>query len=71
MKYAIAAAGIAAVVAIIQGFQLAPEIAVFGSIIVIGAMFVLFVFAWMVSDAQRRNAWILGPAKFWYGASVY
>ena len=49
VKYAVGVAGIAAVVAIVAGFQLDYRIAVFGTIIVLGLMFVLVIFSSFVS----------------------
>ena len=49
VKYAVGVAGIAAVVAIVAGFQLDYRIAVFGTVIVFGLMFVLVIFSSFVS----------------------
>ncbi|HYH79327.1 MAG TPA: hypothetical protein VEX86_06010 [Longimicrobium sp.] len=51
VRYAAGVAGIAAVVAIVAGFRLDPRIAVFGTIIVLGLMFVLVVFSALVAHA--------------------
>ncbi len=53
VRYAAGVAGIAAVVAIVAGFQLDPRIAVFGTIIVLGLMFVLVILSALV--APRRT----------------
>jgi len=50
LKYALGVAGIAAVVAIIGGFNLDPLAAIFGSIVVILFMFVLVLFAWFAEN---------------------
>jgi hypothetical protein len=50
-RYAAGISGIAAVVAIIAGFQLDLRIAVFGTVIVLGLMFVLVVFAALAAYA--------------------
>ena len=49
VKYAAGVAGIAAVVAIVAGFRLDYRIAVFGTIIVFGLMFVLVIFSSFVA----------------------
>jgi hypothetical protein len=59
VKFALAVAGVAAVVAIVLGFRLKPEVAVFGTLIVIGLMFVLVVFS---RYAGEQNATFVGPA---------
>jgi len=60
VRYALGVAGVASVVAIVLGFRLKPEIAVFGTLIVIGLMFVLVVFA---DFANGQNSAVLWPAK--------
>lgn len=50
-RYAAGVAGIAAAVAIVAGFQLDLRIAVFGTVIVLGLMFVLVVFAALAAHA--------------------
>lgn len=59
LKYALGVAGIAAVVAIVLGFKLKPEVAVFGTLIVLGLMFVLVVF---VRYANANNRAFATPA---------
>jgi len=59
MKYALGVAGIAAVVAIIFGLKLNPQVAVFGSLIVLGFMFVLVVFS---KYQGQRSTESVGPA---------
>jgi len=59
VRYALGVAGIAAVVAIVLGFKLRPDVAVFGSLIVLALMFVLVVFS---KYAGQPNASSLGPA---------
>ncbi len=59
VRYALGVAGIAAVVAIIIGLKLNPQIAVFGSLIVLGIMFVLVVFS---RYAGQPNVHFAGPA---------
>ena len=51
VKYAAGIAGVAAVVAIIAGFQLDIRIAVFGTIIVLGLMFVLVILSSFVAHS--------------------
>ena len=60
MKYALAVAALAAVVAIGLGFKLRPEVAVFGALIVIALMFVLAVFSRYAGEEDKRA---LGPAN--------
>jgi hypothetical protein len=71
LKYALAVAGIAATVAIVVGLKLQPQIAVFGSLIVIGLMFILVVFAQYAGAPTSR---LRGPASvliwFYTGAVV-
>ena len=45
VRYALGVAGIAAVVAIVLGLKLGPEVAVFGTLIVLGLMFILVLFS--------------------------
>lgn len=45
MRYAVAVAGLGAVVAIVAGFRIDPRIAIFGVLIVLGLMFMLVIFA--------------------------
>ncbi len=59
VKYALGVAGIAAVVAIVVGLRLNYQVAVFGTLIVLGLMFVLIVFS---SLPQRQGANLGGPA---------
>jgi len=59
MKYAVAVAGVASVVAIVLGFKLRPQIAIFGALVVIGLMFVLAVFS---SYVRRGTHALSGPA---------
>ena len=51
VKYAGGIAGVAAVVAIVAGFQLDFRIAIFGTIIVLGLMFVLVIFSFFVAHS--------------------
>ena len=60
VKYALGVAGIAAVVAIVFGLKLRPDIAVFGALIVIGLMFVLVVFSSYAG--QQQHPGFLAPA---------
>jgi hypothetical protein len=60
IKYALGVAGVASVVAIVLGLKLKPEIAVFGSLTVIGLMFVLVVFAGFAREQTNAIMW---PAK--------
>jgi hypothetical protein len=59
MKYALAVAGLGAVVAIVLGLRLSPQVAVFGALIVLGLMFILVIFTGYAS--QGRSA-LAGPA---------
>lgn len=59
MKYALGVAGLAAVVAIVLGFEINSQVAVFGTLIVIGLMFVLLVFS---KHAGAANVNFAGPA---------
>ena len=59
VKYALGVAGIAAAVAIILGFHMKPEIAFFGTVIVIGLMFVLVTFS---RYAGQGHSHLIGPA---------
>jgi hypothetical protein len=59
VKYALGIAGIAAVVAIVLGLKLNPQVAVFGTLIVLGLMFVLVVFS---RYAGHNSTGFLGPA---------
>jgi len=60
LKYALAVAGVAAVVAIVLGLRLNPQMAVFGSIIVIGLMFILVIFSQYAGSGNRQ---LRGPAS--------
>jgi hypothetical protein len=60
VKYALGVAGIAAVVAIILGLRLNPQVAVFGTLIVLGLMFVLVVFSRYQSQQGTKS---VGPAE--------
>ena len=51
-RYAAGLLGVAAVVAIVAGFQIDPRIAVFGTVIVLGLMFVLVVFGAIAAHAS-------------------
>jgi len=51
VRYAVGVAGIAAVVAIVAGFELDFRIAVFGTVIILGLMFVLVVFSALAAHA--------------------
>jgi hypothetical protein len=59
LRYALGIAGIAAVVAIILGLGLHPQIAVFGTLMVIGVMFILVVFS---RYAGSQDSSFKGPA---------
>jgi len=61
VKYALGVAGIAAAVAIVLGLKLNPQVAVFGTLIVLGLMFILLIFARF--SGQKENPEILQPAK--------
>jgi len=50
LRYALAVAGIGAVVSIVLGFVKDPQIAVFGMLITIGLMFILVIFSHAVKD---------------------
>jgi hypothetical protein len=68
VKFALGVAGIAAVVAIVLGFRLEPERAVFGALIVLALMFVLAIFSRFAS----KNISLLLPAKVlvWFYTSA-
>jgi hypothetical protein len=53
-------AGIAAVVAIVLGLRLKPEVAIFGTLIVLGLMFILVIFA---NFAGQAGPVVVGPAR--------
>ena len=59
LKFALAVAGLGAVVAIVLGFQLKPAVAVFGVLIVLGLMFLIVVFSGYAAADPARS---LGPA---------
>lgn len=61
VRYAVGVAGIAAVVALVLGLQLRPQVAVFGTLIVIALMFVLVVFSRFAGQAQHSD--FVGPAR--------
>jgi hypothetical protein len=61
VRYALGVAGLAAVVAIVLGLKLNPQVAVFGSLIVLALMFVLLVFS---KYAGQPNVDSIGPARF-------
>jgi len=61
VKYALGIAGIAAVVAIVLGLRLSPQVAVFGTLVVLGLMFILVVFSKYAGQASVAG--FLGPAK--------
>jgi hypothetical protein len=67
VRYALGVAGIAAIVAIIIGLKLNPQIAVFGTLIVLGLMFVLLVFS---KYAGKPDIDAAGPASLlvWFYA---
>ena len=52
MRYALAAAGIGAIVAIITGFISDLQVAVFGTVVVVGLMFVMLTFATLAKRAR-------------------
>lgn len=58
VRYAAGVAGVAAVVAIVAGFQLDPRIAVFGTIIVLGLMFVLIVLGALAAHAGASLVYV-------------
>ena len=59
LKFALAVAGLGAVVAIVLGFQLKPSVAGFGVLIVLGLMFVVLVFSRYATTETPSS---LGPA---------
>lgn len=61
VRYAAGVAGLAAVVAIVAGFQLDYRVAVFGTLVVFGLMFVLLIFSSLVSHSGPA---LVGPARF-------
>jgi hypothetical protein len=60
VRYALGVAGMAAVVGIVLGLKLNPQVAVFGTLIVLGLMFVLLIFS---QYAGQPNVDIAGPAR--------
>jgi hypothetical protein len=60
VKYALGVGGIAAVVAIVLGFGLNPQVAVFGTLIVLGLMFLLVVFSRYQNQGRISTG---GPAE--------
>jgi hypothetical protein len=58
LKFALAVAGLAAVVAIVLGFHLKPALAVFGVLIVLGLMFLIVVFSRYAAGSSGSS----GPA---------
>jgi len=60
VKYALGVVGIAAAVALILGMRVKPEIAGFGTLLMLGFMFLLLVFS---RYAGSTNTSYLGPAK--------
>lgn len=64
VKYAGGVAGIAAVVAIVAGFQLDYRIAIFGTVIVLGLMFVLVIFSSFVAHSGPSTV-ILASVAAW------
>jgi hypothetical protein len=61
VKYALGVAGVSATVAIILGLLKDPKIAVWGTLIVIGLMFILVIFSYAAQDL---------PSKKWMVASL-
>ena len=60
MKYALAVAGILAVVAMVGAFKLSPQMAVFGAVITLVLMVAMVIFARLTTTASRH---FLLPAK--------
>jgi hypothetical protein len=60
LKFALGVAALGAVVAIVLGFKVRPEIAIFGALIVLGLMFVLVVFSRFAGQAD--NSAFVAPA---------
>jgi tetratricopeptide (TPR) repeat protein len=54
VKYALGVAGVAAVVAIVSAFKLNHKVAVFGTIIMFGLMFLLVLFSWFSKNAGKH-----------------
>jgi len=54
VRFALGVAGIAAVVAIVLGLKLSPQVAVFGTLIVLGLMFVLVLFSQYAGTAGNN-----------------
>jgi apolipoprotein N-acyltransferase len=57
MKYALAVAGIGAVVAIVLGLRLSPQVAVFGALIVLGFMFCAGRICWICRETGQYPDW--------------
>jgi len=54
MRYALAVAGLLAVVAIVASFQLEPKVAIIGGVLVLGAMVAMVVFAKLTTTAKKH-----------------
>jgi hypothetical protein len=54
VRYALGVAGVASVIAIIAGFQIDYKVAVFGTIIIFGLMFILLIFSGFASSASSN-----------------
>src|SRR5882724_4926937 len=64
VRFALGVAGVAAVVAIILGLKLSPEVAFFGTLIVLGLMFVLVLFSHYAGskvDGAAASRVMFGP----------
>ena len=59
LKFALAVAGLGAVVAIVLGFERKPLVAIFGALIVLGLMFIVLVFSRFATAGTQSNS---GPA---------
>jgi hypothetical protein len=70
MKYALAVAGIGAVVAIVLGLKLSPQVAVFGALIVLGLMFVLVVFSRFAGQGTGSLTGPTGVLVWFYTLAV-
>ena len=64
VKFALGVAGIAAVVAIVFGLKLNAQVAVFGTIIVLGLMFILVLFSQYAGSTAGSPSPLFGPVKF-------
>jgi hypothetical protein len=66
MRYALGVAALAAVVAIVLGLNLDPQVAIFGALIVIGLMFILVVFSGYAGNAKPSSSTSPASILVWF-----